>query len=196
MPKIVPIVEGKGDEKALPLLLRKILCEMNQWDIQIAHPNNAHGRSNLIKEDGLEKFIRYALKETDRAAILVLVDADADCAKEMAEKFAERVGETTPTHQPTNSSTYQQRKRAKLIDMLLARPEYGHTWALRFTLCWALTTTKSSTPRWGVRFGWSRMERRCRSCCKRCQFAVNPSRTEKASAICGSFFLDKEAMFW
>lgn len=96
---IVPIVEGQGDEKAVPLLLRKLLGEMNRWDIQIIRPKNAHGRSNLEKEEGLERFIQIALTEPGCAAILVLIDADENCAKQLAERFAERVraaGVTVP----------------------------------------------------------------------------------------------------
>ena len=47
MPKIVPIVEGDGEEKAVPVLLYKILHAMERWDIQIAYPKNAHSCNNL-----------------------------------------------------------------------------------------------------------------------------------------------------
>jgi Domain of unknown function (DUF4276) len=92
VPKIVPIVEGDGEVTAVPVLLRKILARVLRYDIQITRPKNANGRGNLIKEGGLEKFIRYSWKERDCGAILVLVDAENECAKFVARDFAERVG--------------------------------------------------------------------------------------------------------
>ena len=91
MPKIIPIVEGDGEVTAVPALLRKILVQATRYDIQIARPKNANGRGNLLKEGGLEKFIRYAWKERDCGAILVLVDAENDCAKFVARDFARRI---------------------------------------------------------------------------------------------------------
>jgi hypothetical protein len=91
MPKVVPIVEGNGEVDAVPLLLRKLLGEMHRWDVQPARPLNAHGRGNLEKLGGLEKFIRLALKESDCA--------EGDCAKELAKECAEcvrAVGVTVP----------------------------------------------------------------------------------------------------
>lgn len=91
MPKIVPIVEGEGEVEAVPILLRKILEEMRRWDIQIARPKNSNGCENLKKPNGLERFVRLAEMEPDCAAILVLMDADEQCPKNLAMSFAARV---------------------------------------------------------------------------------------------------------
>ena len=91
MPKIVPIVEGEGDLQAVPILLMKILHAMNRYDFFIAPPRSAHSRSNLTRPDGLEKFLRHAGMEPNCAGILILVDADKDCPKELAHQFAERI---------------------------------------------------------------------------------------------------------
>lgn len=90
MPNVVPIVEGDGEVEALPILLRRLLDASHRWDIHIARPKNAHGKGNLTKENGLERFLRYAVKETDCGAVLVLLDADEECAKELAESLALR----------------------------------------------------------------------------------------------------------
>ena len=90
MPKIVPIVEGDGEVTAVPVLLRKILARDMRFDIQVARPKNANGRGNLTKEGGLERFIRYAWKERDCGAILVLLDAEDECPKEIAREFCRR----------------------------------------------------------------------------------------------------------
>lgn len=91
MPKIVPIVEGDGEVPAVPALLRKILGAAMRYDIQVARPKNANGRGNLTKEGGLERFIRYAWKEPDCGAILVLLDSEGECPRDIAREFSERI---------------------------------------------------------------------------------------------------------
>jgi len=88
---IVPIVEGPGDVEAAPVLLRKILSEhLRSHDITVAKPKKAGGRSALDRAGGVEKFIEYAAVTPDCGAILVLVDADDDCAPEWAKQISVR----------------------------------------------------------------------------------------------------------
>jgi hypothetical protein len=89
MLKIVPIVEGPGEVTAVPVLLQKLLKEMDCHNIQVAIPKNAHGRGTLEKL--LEKFIQHAWRERDCGAILVLLDADKDCPKDLAKGFSRRI---------------------------------------------------------------------------------------------------------
>lgn len=91
MPRIVPIVEGDGEVPAVPALLRKILGQATRYDIQVARPKNANGRGNLTKEGGLERFIRYAWKEPDCGAILVLLDSESQCPLDIARALYKRV---------------------------------------------------------------------------------------------------------
>jgi hypothetical protein len=87
MLSIVPIVEGQGDVAALPILLRRLLHERYQrYEVEIAKPKNAHGSGKLIKE--LERFLRLAAITPDCGAILVLIDPDDKCPKELAESLA------------------------------------------------------------------------------------------------------------
>ena len=88
---IVPIVEGPGDVEAAPVLLRKILSEhLGSYDITVAKPKKAGGRSALDRAGGVEKYIEYAAATPDCGAILVLVDADDDCAPEWAKQISVR----------------------------------------------------------------------------------------------------------
>ncbi|MGH9763608.1 MAG: DUF4276 family protein, partial [Blastocatellia bacterium] len=91
MPSLVPIVEGPGDASAVPALLRKLLAEMRKYEIQVARAKNANGRGNLDKPGGLERFIKYAWKEPDCGAIILLVDADADCPIALARSYSDRI---------------------------------------------------------------------------------------------------------
>ena len=86
---IVPVVEGSGDSKAVPALLRRILWEhFTRYDITVESPKNAKGKKNLIKD--YEKFVRYASIEPSCAGILVLLDADDECPVEEVGKLVER----------------------------------------------------------------------------------------------------------
>lgn len=89
MLSIVPIVEGPGDVAALPILLRRLLSERyNRYDVEIANPKPTGGSGKLIKE--LERFLAYAATTPDCGSILVLIDADDKCPKELADSLASR----------------------------------------------------------------------------------------------------------
>ena len=79
---IIAIVEGPGEIKAVPDLLRRILWErLGRYDISDISSKNANGKSKLFEK--FENFLRYAI--IDKAdAILVLVDADDECPVEQA----------------------------------------------------------------------------------------------------------------
>jgi hypothetical protein len=91
MPKIVPIVEGPGEVKSVPALLSRILVEMARYDVQVDEARNAHGCSNLLKPGGLEKFVEIAASVPDCGTILILMDADRQCAVQIAQDFSRRV---------------------------------------------------------------------------------------------------------
>ena len=85
---IIAIVEGPGEENAVPALIRRILWErLGIYDIGIGKSKVAKGKHNLIIR--LDAFIGHAIKD-GCSAILVLVDADADCPVELASNLARR----------------------------------------------------------------------------------------------------------
>lgn len=82
VPTIVPIVEGQGEGDAVPALLRRILIErLYRFDIRIGRAKIAKGKPNLINR--LDSFLRYAVIDGAHA-VVVLVDSDEDCAKDLA----------------------------------------------------------------------------------------------------------------
>ena len=86
-PVIVPIVEGPGDKKAAPHLVRRILHErLCRYDLKVEQPKGANGRPRLLSR--LEDFLAYAKKTPECAAILVLIDADKDCPRELGVQLA------------------------------------------------------------------------------------------------------------
>ena len=87
-PNIATIVEGDGDVKAVPGLLRRILGErLLRYDIQATKSKPAHGKPNLLKK--FEQFLQYAVID-NCDAILVILDADEECPVSEARTLANR----------------------------------------------------------------------------------------------------------
>ncbi|MBI5724394.1 MAG: DUF4276 family protein [Planctomycetes bacterium] len=79
---IQPIVEGYGDVKAVPTLLRRLLDQAKIYDVKIARPIRWK-QSQLLNEDGLRKAVRLAGKQTDCAAIVILFEHEDGCPKKV-----------------------------------------------------------------------------------------------------------------
>jgi Domain of unknown function (DUF4276) len=92
---IKPIVEGHGEESALPVLLRRIAGErFGIWNPPILKPGRYSANQLLRREDsiwvagpGLVKAAGHARNE-GATALLVLLDADDFCAKSVSESVA------------------------------------------------------------------------------------------------------------
>lgn len=78
--KIVPIVEGRGEVDAVPVLLRR-LAAMLGVAIDVHRPIRT-SRSSVVKQGELQRVVQLAAMRTPDPgdAILVLLDADEDCA--------------------------------------------------------------------------------------------------------------------
>ncbi len=76
--KIQPIVEGHGEVKALPVLLRRLIAEAQAWGVQIGRPIRKP-RGQLVRETEVKRAVRLALLQKDCRAILILFDGDSDC---------------------------------------------------------------------------------------------------------------------
>ena len=75
---IQPIVEGHGEVKAVPVLLRRFIEETNARDIAIGRPIRRN-RNQLIKRLELEKAVGVARLQPGCGAILIMFDGDRDC---------------------------------------------------------------------------------------------------------------------
>ena len=97
-PIIVAIVEGDGEERAVPQLIRKILGRRRlRYDITVPRPIVAKGEGTFDKK--VEQFLRYAIK-AGCDGILVLMDADDNCPYEKARNISLRastMGLNVPT---------------------------------------------------------------------------------------------------
>ncbi len=85
--KIQPIVEGGGEVLAVPVLLRRLRDLAKAFEIEVKVPYR-RPRSQLVNEAVLRNFIRRSMSEDDCSAILILIDSDDDCPKELAPRIA------------------------------------------------------------------------------------------------------------
>ena len=83
MRQIVSIVEGQGDAVALPVLIRRVLEAQGIPDaVQVLKPIfGRKGKAGLLRPGEIEREARRALNRAKGdARVLLLIDADDDCA--------------------------------------------------------------------------------------------------------------------
>lgn len=94
---ILPIVEGHGEVSAVPILIRRIVA---RYAPEVyAHVGQAIRvkRTGLIQPGGLERTVELAARQTTPAdGILILLDADDDCPREIAEQLLARARAARP----------------------------------------------------------------------------------------------------
>ncbi len=93
--RIACVVEGHGDAEALPVLIRRI-AQRVQPSIVVAVPHPIRTpKSRLLKTGELERAVDLAARKINRqGGILVLLDSDDDCPKDLAPKLLHRAVQT------------------------------------------------------------------------------------------------------
>ncbi len=95
MKKLLAIVEGEGDLKAVPELLRRILHHHQHFEVEVL----AHKRGDLPKiHANFDNVFKMAIKE--EAAILLLIDfdcKDCNCVAQSAAEFYAKAHALRPT---------------------------------------------------------------------------------------------------
>ncbi len=76
---IQPIVEGQGEEKAFPILLRRLLPELGCY-LDVGGSPFRSKRTQIVREADFKTAVQIAASKPGARALLVLFDADADCA--------------------------------------------------------------------------------------------------------------------
>ena len=85
---IVIVVEGRGEARAAPGLIRRVLWErLGRYDIPRISATRASGKPDLAKN--LERYLGRAMSQ-GADAILVLVDADDECPVEAVGSLVDR----------------------------------------------------------------------------------------------------------
>jgi hypothetical protein len=82
---VAPIVEGQGDVAAVPVLLRRIASEVEpDRGIEVRRPIRV-ARDKVVKDGELERFVELARRTAGAGgAVLIVLDADDDCPKDLA----------------------------------------------------------------------------------------------------------------
>lgn len=89
-PVLVPIVEGHSEVQSVPVLLRRLLAERERYEIKIVKPVRV-GRYKVVRPGELERACELARRRPEGCnAILLLLDADDDCPKEIAPDLLRR----------------------------------------------------------------------------------------------------------
>lgn len=93
---ILPIVEGKSEVEAVPILLRRLLSRLERYDIEIARPFRVH-RYSVVKDGELERAVSYGSKSRDGIrAVMLLLDADDDAPEVLESTLLARCRKATP----------------------------------------------------------------------------------------------------
>jgi len=92
---ILALVEGEGEESAVPLLLRRLLWEMQVFDVQVGTPMR-RTRDQLAGKDGLAAVLDLVRKTEDVDGVLVLLDADDACPALEGPRIAGLLQEMAP----------------------------------------------------------------------------------------------------
>jgi hypothetical protein len=79
-PHVGLVVEGRGEEYALPVLLRKRLAESSDWRDLLGKPVPCHGRDKALTERGIEGYVATAAARPGCEGVLVVLDAEEDAA--------------------------------------------------------------------------------------------------------------------
>lgn len=113
--RIQAIVEGQGEELAVPTLIHRVASELFP-EVQIVTPRPIRvARNKITRRDELEKYITIAADSTEHTdGILVLLDANGDCPMKLGPKLLAMAQAVRPD---------------RLIRVTLAKREY-ESWFL------------------------------------------------------------------
>lgn len=110
MATIVAIVEGHGEEEAVPILLRRIATAVAPTgDIEVLPPIRVD-RCGVVSQGELERAVELAARRSGGdGSILILLDADDDCPAELGPDLLQRARAARPD---------------RVIRVVLAKAEY------------------------------------------------------------------------
>jgi len=84
--RIQPFVEGHGEVQAVPVLLRRFQEQSGIYPMEILRPVRSP-RSDFLDEIRLRNLIRRTLIQRPCEALLILLDGDDDCPRELAPRI-------------------------------------------------------------------------------------------------------------
>ncbi|MGO9255615.1 MAG: DUF4276 family protein [Bryobacteraceae bacterium] len=94
--RIASLVEGDGEVEALPILLRRVVQEIDPLIAPVIPRPFRHPSGSILRVGGLERAINAVAELHPDHSILVLVDCDDDCPKTLGPVLARRAREARP----------------------------------------------------------------------------------------------------
>jgi len=87
--EVVAVVEGHGEVSAVPELLRRLAAAIDPNRAVHVHQPVRGPRSKLVRPEDASRYLELAVRKLDgaRGAVLVLFDADDDCAATLGPKM-------------------------------------------------------------------------------------------------------------
>jgi len=93
---IASIVEGDGEVEALPVLIRRVVTEIDPGVTPLIARPFRHPAGRVQKSGGLERALSAVAERSPAHAIVVLMDCDDDCPKELGPQMALRAKQARP----------------------------------------------------------------------------------------------------
>jgi len=93
---IQSIVEGDGEVAAFPLLLERLVAELGCYEA-IGYSPFLEKRTGIVKEEKFKRAVQVVSDKSGTRAIIVLFDADDDCARDLVPRMARWAQEAVPS---------------------------------------------------------------------------------------------------
>jgi len=87
--RIVCVVEGDGEVRALPILLRRLAEAKGIYDIEVPPPIRVRRDQFLQRPEEFRRKLLLAAGKAQGGAVFVVLDADDDCPVEIAHQIHE-----------------------------------------------------------------------------------------------------------
>ena len=96
MPSVLLLVEGEGDVKAVPILVRRILEAKGICNVSLlSEPLRVGNIRKLARSGELERFLRYASSRRP-SAVLIVQDCDDECPAVVSRDYIARASQMQP----------------------------------------------------------------------------------------------------
>jgi hypothetical protein len=94
--KIASLVEGDGEVQSVPLLLRRVIATISPAINATLPRGFRHPSGSILRPGGLERALDAVAECYPGHAILVLIDCDDDCPKDLGVSLVERAQRARP----------------------------------------------------------------------------------------------------
>ncbi|WP_303786285.1 DUF4276 family protein [Azovibrio restrictus] len=115
MNSLIAIVEGDGEVRALPALLRRIASRLGRYDVTIQTPIRVHRDKFLNDSHEFRRMLRLASTKARDGRVMVLLDADDDCPVTLMRKIKEGARSIIPVSQSLSVVIAQKEYEAWLL---------------------------------------------------------------------------------